>query len=54
LPPKQALQTVDLRCAAVDDGLIPRRLPTVRIGWFPESFGLVVAVNSLWLDIGGL
>lgn len=40
---------VDLRYAAVQDGLVPRRLPTVRIGWFPRRFGLVVVVQVPWL-----
>jgi hypothetical protein len=40
---------VDLRYAAVRDGLVPRRLPTVRIGWFPRRCGLVVAVYVPWL-----
>ena len=40
---------VDLRFAAIHDGLIPRHLPTVRIGWFPRRVGLVVAVHVPWL-----
>lgn len=40
---------VDLRFAAIHDGLIPRHLPTVRIGWFSPRVGLVVAVHVPWL-----
>jgi hypothetical protein len=40
---------VDLRYATVRAGLTPRRLPAVRIGWFPRRYGLVVAVRVPWL-----
>ena len=51
LPEEARLEAlvVDLRYAAVQDGLVPRRLPTFRIGWFPKQFGTVLAVRVPWL-----
>ncbi len=40
---------VDLRYTAAYGGLVPRRLPAVRIRWFPKRFGLVVALQVPWL-----
>jgi hypothetical protein len=40
---------VDLRYATVHDGLVTRRLPSVRTGWSPRRFGLVMAVRIPWL-----
>jgi hypothetical protein len=40
---------VDLRYEAVADGLVWRRWPAVRAGWFGRRYGLIVAVRVPWL-----
>ena len=40
---------VDLRYASVCDGLAPRRLPTIRVGWSSRDRRLVLAVFIPWV-----